>query len=170
MKRRCWQHKSECHEVGCYCSGERLKAIRAQEHDRTFDAHQGRFFCHVNCAVAADNTKIAGHQRKRFCVALLQFAQFCHRLGLGGIASQLITAKPLNGDDLAFLYETEASIDVVQHRMLFETERFSVKADQTRRGAAGVAGGCFGVEAAVGWIGIFARARLAQFKAAHRCR
>jgi hypothetical protein len=65
-------------------------------------AHSGRrgallFVGHR--AVATDDPYVARHQRKRLCVASLSLAKARHRAAARRVASEVVAAKALDGDD-----------------------------------------------------------------------
>src|SRR5208337_5069763 len=90
-----------------------------------------------------------------------------HGFDIGRVASELKAAEPLDGDDLAFGYEAARRVDAIEQRMLVETRRPAVEANERRPGTANVAGDRFRVETAIGGIAVFAPARLAHREGRH---
>ena len=141
-------------QARCDGLGEMLRSAGRENDDGRFGALQHLPRRVVERAIAADDVEIAGHQSERLGIALLQGTQTGHRLLVGGVASELIAAEPLDGDDLALLQEAAHRVDVIEHGMLIEAHGASVEADEPRLRAADMAGDRLGVEPAIGGIAI----------------
>ncbi len=136
---------------------QQLWPVGGKDHDRRLGARQHPLGFRVDARIAADHVEVARHQGEGLGVAVLQGAEPRHGLGAGRVARELEAAEPLDGDDLALLYQAAHGIDVVEHGVLVEAHRAAVEADEPCLRPACVAGDGLGVEAAVCRVAIFAR-------------
>ena len=103
MQRRRRQHETERRKP----RRDRLRqALRPVASSRTIGASglaEQPLFARIDGAIAADDLDVARHQGEGLRVAPLRAAKARDGVGVGRVAGELITAQPLDGDDLALL-------------------------------------------------------------------
>ena len=169
MQRRRRQHEAQ----GCKTGGDLVRhllcLVGLEQHDRRRRADERPLLLRSHRTIAPDDVEISRHQSEWLRVAAFQPAQAHNGSGVGRVTREMKAADAFDGNDFARSDEPAYRIDIIEHRMLVETRRPAVEADERRPRPASVAGDRFGVETAVGGVAIFALARLAHRKRRH-CR
>ena len=100
MERGIGQHQPQGSHARCDIWGQGLARAAAQEHDGPAAGLQQVCLGRSDDAKLVRRFQVRHQQRKRFGLALLALAQSADRLGIQGIAGQVITAQTLDGNHL----------------------------------------------------------------------
>jgi hypothetical protein len=168
VERRGRQHEAERPQAGSDCFGKPRGAVGTQQDNWRWHTRQLALFLGDDRAIAPNDCKVACHECKRLGVASLGAAQARNRVGIGGVACQVIATEALDRDNLSAADQADSGLDGVG----FRGNRGCrvIERDQCHGGAAGRARDRFGMEAAVVRIAIFGAASVAQRKSRHRSR
>ncbi len=167
MQGRRRQHEAERIQARGNAIGKSRSAPAAQQDDRGLGSGERRRLGIADAAIAPDDVEIPGDHRERLRTAALALPQPLDGRGIGRIADQMIAAKPFDRDDLAFLNQAAGGIDVVEHRVLVETDGAAVEANQGSPRAATVAGNRRVMKAPVRRVPIFGKAGRAHLEGRH---
>ena len=105
MQRGVGQHDTKIIIARGNLIGNRVRCLFSQQHNRPPDGGQQLFLFTVDGSIAANGRKIGGHDGKGLFLANFPSAQAPDRIGIGGIGRQMISAKPLDRQNITLFQE-----------------------------------------------------------------